>query len=109
MLAHSATMWRYFFEMRSEFKHLPLKQRRAAAAFAEQQALRHWQVILTFVFLCASVVGFSILDTTFRISDRNGTDGATFGFFVGLAALHWAFYRYGLPYYRAALQQHPKP
>ncbi len=99
-------MWLYLFEIYPEFAHLPLRERRKAAYHAQQRALRHWQVLLTILFLCASTVGFSILDSTFHLSDQNGTVGAGFGFLLGFAALHWAFYRFGLPYYCEALQQH---
>ena len=54
-----------------------------------------------------AAAGLSALDMALHLSDQNGTVGAGAGFFLGFAALHWAFYRYGLPYYREALQQLP--
>ena len=103
-------MWLYRFVIYPEFAHLPLSERREAAYYAQQRALHHWQVLLTSLFLCVSAVIFSVLDITFRFSDKNGVGGACFGFLHGFAALHWAFYRYGLKYYREALQQrHPEP
>src|SRR5579871_2730045 len=100
-------MWLYLFEIYPEFVHLPLSERREAAFNAQQRALCHWQVLLTIVFLFLSVIGFSILDRTFHVSDQNGTLGAGFGFLVGNVALHKAFYRYGLPHYCEALRQRP--
>ena len=100
-------MWLLLFEMYPEFRHLPLRERRKAAYHAQQRAMRRWQVLLTILFLIAATAGFSALDLALHISDQNGTGGAGFGFFLGFAALHWAFYRYGLHYYREALQAAP--
>ena len=102
-------MWLTLFMNYPEFRHLPWAKRWKAAYFAQNQSLHHWQVIITVVFLCASVIGFSVLDTAFHISDIDGTAGATFGFFLGITVLTCVIYRYGLPYYRAALQQTPHP
>ncbi|MDB6110593.1 MAG: hypothetical protein JWR69_2343 [Pedosphaera sp.] len=99
-------MWLHLFEIYPEFAHLPLSERRKAANHAQQRALGHWQVLLTIVFTIASTVGLSVLDRTI-LGDQDGTVGALFGFFLGFAALHWAFYRYGLPHYREALQKRP--
>ena len=84
-------MWLYLFVIYPEFAHLPLSERREAAYDAQQRALRHWQVLLTNLFVLASTAGFSVLDITFHGSDQNGTFGACFGFLIGFAALHWAF------------------
>ena len=98
-------MWLLLFEIYPEFQHLPLRERRKAAYYAQQRALRHWQVLLTILLLMAATAGFAALDLALHISNQNGTGGAGFGFLLGFAALHWVFYRHGLPYYREALQQ----
>ena len=97
-------MWLTLFMNYPEFRHLPWSQRWKAAYLAQNKALHHWQVIVAVVFLCASVVGFCILDTTFHVSDIDGTAGAAVGFFLGIAVLTWVIYRHGLPYYRDALR-----
>ena len=98
-------MWLTLFMIYPEFRHLPWSERWKAAYFAQNQALRHWQVIVTIVFLCASVAGFSVLDITFHISDIDGNTGAFVGFLLGITVLTGVVYRYGLPYYRDALRQ----
>ena len=101
-------MWLYLFENDPDFRHMPLSERRKAAYHAQRRALRHWQVLLTVVFLLAATVACSVLDSTLHLSDQSGTVGAGFGFLLGFVALHWAVYRYGIPHYREALQQrHP--
>lgn len=92
-------------EIHPDFRHLPLHERREAAHHAQRLALHHWQVWLTILFLIVSVVALSLLDTTFRLSDQNGTAGAFLGFLLGTVTLNRAIYRFGLPYYRQALQQ----
>ena len=102
-------MWLTLFMIYPEFRHLPWSQRWKAAVFAQNEALRHWQVIVTMLFLCASVLGFSFLDITFHISDIDGTAGATVGFFLGITVLTLVVYRYGLHYYCDALRQNRQP
>jgi hypothetical protein len=100
-----------FFEVLPEFQHLPLAERRKAAYFAQQRAFRHWQTWLAMLFLFGATAGLAALAIVIASDPNGSTAGAFVGFSLGFAALHWAIYRNGLPYYRQALsdstQLHP--
>jgi hypothetical protein len=92
----------------SEYKEVPIKERRKAAWMARQKAMHHWQFWLSIAVLIACVLVGFLIDRTLIRSDSDGTLGVAIGFVLGLLNYRRILIKIGMPYYREILEKRGK-
>jgi hypothetical protein len=94
---------RYSFMCHPDYAGLPKSIRRDAASRAVIASFHFPSFWIALASMIGLVVGLSLADGFFQISDENGTLGALVGFLVGSLFLVKAIYNAGLDVYKDRL------